>query len=145
MTDLINTPSQSETAEDKTPGAETSVAELYERCIKAFRLLPAISGADPSRAVRLDDADTTRVDHGYERLNTWGELSKANLRVGAPDSLDDTLRNNVNIKAPVTSTLLRLEEVLRQGWFSRFRTCYFLSANPNSPAPFTGDRRGHKS
>ena len=97
------------------PNEEVYIAELYSCCLRSFGLLLVSLEAESCRAVQLGYIDSSHVVDEYGRLNVWGEQSRANLPARARGSLDDTLRNDDDVRSMVQGILLRLDAILGKG------------------------------
>ncbi len=94
----------------QTPSIFTSFSD----CLRSFRQLFLALSKKSSRVVILQQVKVPDVLDEYGRLKIWGDQTKATLPEKSRGSLDDTLRNESNLKVIVLNILRRLQTQLGQ-------------------------------
>ncbi|RYP55838.1 hypothetical protein DL771_012305 [Monosporascus sp. 5C6A] len=92
--------------------SEPTLSESYAECIRSFRTLLLALGQEECRVVRLEQANFTALLEEYGRVKIWGDQTKADRPARARGSLDDTLRQDSELKDVVHGILQRLKALL---------------------------------
>ncbi|KAI0098654.1 hypothetical protein GGR51DRAFT_577007 [Nemania sp. FL0031] len=82
-----------------------SPVELYSECITSFAEFVGALTEPDCDVISRDEIQLPRVFEEYGRTKIWGDQSKADLPASARGSLDDTLRDNVDLKSLVGGIL----------------------------------------
>src|SRR6266576_222826 len=95
--------------------SKESLSTVFSDCLTYYRQLLLALNAENCRVVQLEQVDVSRIQDEFGRVKIWGDQTKATLLPRARGSLDDTLRNNSDLKDTVLGVLKRLSWCLGQG------------------------------
>lgn len=91
-----------------------TICASFSDCLSLFRQFILALSHEDCRAVCLQQVKLPAVLDEYGRLKIWGDQAKASLPEKSRGSLDDTLKNESNLKDIVLNILGRLQAQLDQ-------------------------------
>ncbi|KAM0418719.1 hypothetical protein ACHAPT_012317 [Fusarium lateritium] len=91
-----------------------SLSKSYAECIRLFEAFLWALKDENCRVVHLKQVSLIEMSDNYGRARIWGDQMKADFPERARGSLDDTLRNDNDLKALLGAIFMRLGGLLHQ-------------------------------